>query len=153
MLYCIDTSAILDGRRRYYPAQQFPTLWSKIEDLADSGMMYTSESVISELQGKDDEIYKWAKQHLPVRDITEAVESIIQGLIHQYPAIVDESKNPYNTDPSLIALAQLSGNTVIVTGERLSAPHERIRIPNICRDLGISYVNLIGLMERENWSL
>ncbi len=35
--YSIDTSAILDGWRRYYPPRAFPGLWIRMEELIQQG--------------------------------------------------------------------------------------------------------------------
>ena len=61
MPYCVDTSAWLDGWRRYYPRDVFPTLWTKIEGLVATGQIISSEEVYVELAKKDDDLHGWIK--------------------------------------------------------------------------------------------
>ena len=56
MPYSIDTSALVDGRRRYYPPTVFPGLWENIEELIDAGGLFAPEEVLGDLQRQDDEI-------------------------------------------------------------------------------------------------
>jgi hypothetical protein len=55
MPFCVDTSAWLDGWRRYYPRDVFQTLWANIEALVDSGEILASEEVYVEIAKKDDD--------------------------------------------------------------------------------------------------
>ena len=61
LVYCIDTSAILEGRRRTYPPEIFPQLWSNIEALIAGGRLVAPEEVRTELAAKDDETFAWVK--------------------------------------------------------------------------------------------
>ena len=57
MRYSIDTSAILDGWRRYYPPDTFPGLWDKLDSLIEEGHLAATEEVLIELEKKDDDVF------------------------------------------------------------------------------------------------
>ena len=61
MKYSADTSAILDGWRRYYPPDVFPALWTQLGGLIESGEFAATEEVLFELEKGDDEVFQWAK--------------------------------------------------------------------------------------------
>ncbi len=61
MIYCVDTSAWLDGWVRDYPADVFPSLWDKLSEHAESGDLKCAEEVYLELSNKDDGIHGWLK--------------------------------------------------------------------------------------------
>jgi hypothetical protein len=59
-----------------------------------------------------------------------------------------------SADAYVIALAQIHGGTV-VTQETTAAEKRNSKqthfIPDVCRDLGVPCINLLGLMRREGW--
>jgi hypothetical protein len=61
--YCIDTSAILDGWKRYYPPDVFPSLWTNLEVLIASAELIAPDEVLHELAGND-EVLRWAKARM-----------------------------------------------------------------------------------------
>ena len=63
-LYCVDTSALIDGLERYYPEENFPGLWRKIDILIADGRFRISEEVWEELQQKDERAKEWAQPRL-----------------------------------------------------------------------------------------
>jgi len=52
-VYCVDTSALIDGLERYYPEENFPGLWTKVDSLIKDGRFLISEEVWEELRQKD----------------------------------------------------------------------------------------------------
>lgn len=60
MDYSIDTSALLDGWRRHYPPDVFPSIWRRLNALIAQGRLAASEEILIELGKKDDEVYEWA---------------------------------------------------------------------------------------------
>lgn len=68
-----------------------------------------------------------------------------------------EVKSPYQSaDAYVIALAQIR-NGVVVSQETSAAekrkPPRDHYIPDVCRELGVPCINLLGLMRRERWEL
>src|SRR5207253_2053711 len=116
MPYCVDTSAWLDGWRRHYPPDVFPTLWQRIEDQMTAGSIFSSEEVYVELAKKDDDLHKWIqarKQMLVAPD--EAIQRRVAALLAVYPRLVDTLKGRSQADPFVIATA-IEGRATVVTG-------------------------------------
>ena len=64
MKYSIDTSAILDDAWvRGFPPDVVPGFWARFEELIDNGQLIATEEVLYELEKKEDNVYKWAKNH------------------------------------------------------------------------------------------
>ncbi len=53
-------------------------------------------------------------------------------------------------DPFVIAVAQVHRCTV-VSGEILSNSQTKIKIPNVCSDLGIRHINFLQLIREQGW--
>ena len=50
MTYCIDTSALMDAWVRWYPLENFPSLWENLDILTNSGQLISSEEVYRKLE-------------------------------------------------------------------------------------------------------
>ena len=149
--YSIDTSAILDGWRRYYPPSSFPGLWIRIEELIQQGHLRATEEVLHELKKRDDEVLEWAKAQdgffIPIdQPIQAAVASVLSG----FPKLIDTRRNRSAADPFVIALAKVEG-CAVVTGEGPTASDKRPHIPDVCRAMGIKTLRLLDLIVEEGW--
>lgn len=52
MLFCVDTSAWMDGWQRHYPPDVFPSLWLRLEERIAAGHIICSEEVMLSLRKK-----------------------------------------------------------------------------------------------------
>ena len=91
---------------------------------------------VATLAGGPPAVYTW-------RDWHAAVEPLCR-LIERDPA-----------DAYVVALARMRGG-IVVTQETPAAekrnPKRTHFIPDVCRELGISCISLLGLMRREGWT-
>jgi phage gp29-like protein len=88
--YSIDTSALLDGWRRYYPPDVFPDVWTGIEQLVEQGEIRATEEVFVELEKRDDEIFSWTKDRkgslfVP---IDNRIQERVAGILAQHERLV-----------------------------------------------------------------
>ncbi|EKD93127.1 MAG: hypothetical protein ACD_28C00234G0003 [uncultured bacterium] len=60
--YVFDTSAILECRQRYYPPDVFPSLYQKLEEMIEAGIIIVPDEVKTELSKKDDDTLGWLKK-------------------------------------------------------------------------------------------
>jgi hypothetical protein len=82
MRYCIDSSGLLDGWRRYYPPDILPDLPELLAGLVAEGRLLIPEDVVRELKKKDDDLAAWVKKHnkgvVPLnKEIQEAAAEIL----------------------------------------------------------------------------
>lgn len=151
MKYSIDTSALLDGWRRYYSPDVFPGLWTRLQGLIEGGSLRATVEVLSELEKKDDEVYKWAQANgemfVPIDEETQVALTVV---LQNYPRLVNTQRARSTADPWVIALGLINGCTVI-TGEQPSNNLQRPKIPDVCQDLGVQCMNLLQLFREEGW--
>jgi hypothetical protein len=151
--YSVDTSAILDGWRRYYPPDTFPGLWEKIDLLIHSGDLQATEEVLHELEKKDDDVFEWAntrkaKLFVPIDD---DIQPVVIQILTDFEKLVDTRENRSTADPFVIALAKINECTV-VTGERATGRKNRPNIPDVCSALGIRSMTLLQMIRSEGWT-
>jgi predicted nuclease of predicted toxin-antitoxin system len=151
-VYVIDTSALLDGWIRYYPADVFPSLWSQLEEMIKTGELVSPDEVLLELGQKDDEIRKWAKANSTMFvPLDEDIQNATQEILIQFPRLVGAMKDRNRADPFVIALAKVK-DAIVVTGEKSSGTGDRPRIPNVCDHFGISHRTLLQLIRDKGWT-
>jgi hypothetical protein len=156
-IYCIDTSSLMELDRSY-PRGRFQRVWKHIEQLIDADRLMAPREVLHELRQGDDALLRWAKTKSSMfKPIDSEQAKAVSLILSHCPALIDPMKETPQADPFLIALAKVEG----VKGESLfKVPHvvvtqegrnSLIKIPQVCKRLGIDSVNLLGLFEREQW--
>ncbi|MGH9792915.1 MAG: DUF4411 family protein [Candidatus Acidiferrales bacterium] len=68
----------------------------------------------------------------------------------EYPRLVDTKKNRSGCDPWVIGLAQ-SRSLTVVTAEKATKNLARPKIPDVCTDLNIPCVDVLGLFRSLGW--
>ena len=79
-----------------------------------------------------------------------------QGIQNQFTGLRDPKAEYEEADAYVIALAKQRGG-MVVTQETSAAekrnPKRTHYIPDVCRELGIPRISLLGLMRWEGWTL
>lgn len=134
----------------------FATLNTRIEHLIKTGDFRAVELVKEEINaiGTPD-LKTWGNGHknlfVPLAPDVQLEAAAIEA---KYPALLDV-KSPYQSaDAYVIAFAKLQSGVVI---SQETSVHEKRNpakshyIPDVCRDLGVPCINLLGLMRKEKW--
>jgi hypothetical protein len=151
VIYCIDTSSILEWFVRTYPPSILPGLPGRIEGLIDGGRLRSPKAVMDEIRPGDD-CHKWAKAQTELF-IEESVS--VQRLVRQIMATHHNPAKPLKgingADPFVIAMAKDGGaRWVVVSDEHPGSPESR-KIPFVCNHENIPCINFQGLMRAEGW--
>jgi hypothetical protein len=151
-MYICDTSIFI-SLGLYYPSR-FPTIWKRINELADAEMLLSTREVRRELENicPHEHVNNWIKQYqniflIPTNEECETVVRIFQK--EQYRGLVRRQnilKGWPVADPFVVALAKAKDGYV-VTQELYKSGGARI--PTVCKDLDIECLNLEGLLEKE----
>ena len=154
--YVLDTSSLLNTWRDHLPIDVAPGVWDNLAGLIVEGRAISPIDVLEELSKKDDDVHAWAKARRdPLfidldEDDLAAVKKIVND--ERFRGMIKERPNRNRADPVVVALAQVRGYTV-VTEEFDDGSPAKCRIPYVCRQLDVPYVNFVGLMRAERWQL
>jgi hypothetical protein len=157
-MYSFDTSAFMDWQGRYYPTDVFQSLVTRIETLIADGRCLAVLLVFEEIQSVGTPgLRAWAKDQsglfVPLDAGLQKAGADIEA---KYPDLMDPKGLHESADAYVIALARLRDG-VVVTQETSAAekhsPKKQHYIPDVCRELGVPCVSLLGLMRRENWKV
>jgi predicted nucleic acid-binding protein len=151
--YCVDTSSLLECWSRRYPPDVFGRLWDNLDGLITAKELVAPEEVLHELERKEDELYEWARERrdgffLP---LDGQVQSATGEVLAAFPRLVGTLKDRNRADAFVVAVAKVSGLTV-VTEERRNSTPERPRIPLICDHFDMRCIDALGLIREQRWT-
>ncbi len=151
MKYCLDTNVFIQAWIGYYAIDLCPDYWEKLDEFASNGVILSPEEVEREISHIDDDLYAWLKHRKYFfRSIDEKVQKCLQDIFskEKHHRLVDSSKFRSAADPWVIAHA-MAEKAVVVTKESYETNKtKRIKIPNVCEDMGIECINDFELLRR-----
>jgi hypothetical protein len=151
--YCFDTNAFMTPWNQRYPIQVFPSLWNRLSDCASDGTIISPDEVYREIQKHRDPLYQWVKDRKrlfqPVdAPLAQALAEIMQ--VEHFARMVETGRNA--ADPWVVALARVTGRTV-VTEEGWSAnPVKNPKIPNVCEHFNVRWIPFVDFLRETGWS-
>ena len=152
MTYCIDTSALIAAWSERYPIKRIPPFWMKMDELVQAGRMVAPEEVRREVQKKADGLYTWINERKAMFiDLEEPIQQRAKNLLRDFPWLLKNVPGKSPADPFVIALAQERGLTVITEEGR--GGERKPQIPFVCESKGVKCIDLLGLLEAEDWVL
>lgn len=153
VVYSLDASTLFDAFK-WYPIENFPAFWCKIEELINNDRLKMAEVAFDEVM-KDERVREWCNRNQLIPSLKWETDASIQNktseILSEFPKLVDSRTGKSAADPWVVALAIISENCIVLTEEApTNAPH-RPKIPEACNHFSIEYINLVELIRRENW--
>ena len=149
--YSFDTSVFINAWNRDYPRAVFKSFWLQLESDIVDGKIVATDEVRIELERKDDEILKWAKERsymfIPI-DVS--IQNSVLSILRRFPRLVEKRLGISGADPFVVGLAMIRDLTV-VTYEKPSGNPEKPKIPDACAAYGIECISLPQMALREGW--
>lgn len=148
--YCFDTNIFIEPWHKHYSMELTPQYWNKISNLIEEGRIFCPAMVFDELIKQDDDLSKWVKlrKEKLVHPITETVQLKVREILKKFPRLINVRKNQSMADPWVIAHA-IAENAIVVTKESMGFNTD-IKIPNVCVEYKLEYINEFELASREN---
>lgn len=139
--------------KRAYPIDVMPGFWKKLEEGIEAERIFSTEAVLHEITGVDDQLAKWAKAQsglfLPMNDEAAAH---LPDILTKCPNLIDPTKKKDEADPYVLAQALASGATVVTQENSLGKKNARINIPDACLIMNAPSVNLLTMIRKMGWS-
>ena len=137
--------------RRSYPKQEFESVWQFVEQLLNSGRIFSIDEVYIELAQQDDEIFQWVSQwedkFIPLDD---AIQTKALEILSRFPTLIDLRKGKSGADPFLIAVAAVRGG-IIVSEENRSGGPPMVKIPDVALSFGIPCMKFLNVLRQEGY--
>ncbi|MDD5618612.1 MAG: DUF4411 family protein [Candidatus Omnitrophica bacterium] len=138
----MDANVYIEAWNKYYSNELCPLYWEILDKLAREGRIFSPIEVRREIEKTDDKLWGWAKEkpHL-FRDIDNPVQEQMRIIMARYGRLVDSIKQRSIADPWVVALAVVEGATVVTKEEPAGSSGKRIKIPDVCNLLKVSWMN------------
>jgi Domain of unknown function (DUF4411) len=135
--YSADTSFFINGWNKYYPPENFPSIWMNVETLIDAGHLCATVEVKTELERQDDELFKWSKLQTKLFVPLDArIQTQTARVLQQFPKLAKAGTTKNQADPFVIALAEMH-SCAVVSEENMNMNMNNPKIPFVCRTRGV----------------
>jgi hypothetical protein len=152
-IYVIDTCSFTELRRRY-PQDVVPGAWKVLLQFAESGILISSNEVWLELEAQEDQVTDWAREHRKIFiSLNPDIQIKATEILASYPNLLDIKKQKSSADPFLIATAIVEGGIVVTQETPNGFGSKYVKIPNVCQELKVPYIDLLELFRREKVKL
>lgn len=147
--YCLDANVLIQAWQKYYNPKFCPDYWDILTELGKYGKIFIPELVNEEIIRTEDDLSKWLKgSKIPINKINEPVTVHLRKILKDYPLLVDNTKARSLADPWVIAHALQENATVVTKEEKVTALNSnKVKIPNVCDNLGIRWINDFQFIE------
>lgn len=144
--YCLDANVLIEAWRKYYNPEFCPDYWKILIELGNRSRIFIPELVYDEIRKTEDELSTWVTNSgIPVRVATSDVGARLSEIFTTNPLhekLVDSSKGRSMADPWVIAHAIHENAVVVTKEEKVTAPSaKKVKIPNVCENMGVSWIN------------
>ena len=155
-VYLLDSSVLIDARRRHYGFDFCPGFWEALTRGHQAGRVFSIDRVHDELNRQQDELTDWANT-LPKGFFLDSRTATIAGefapmmrWVQNQPQFTDAAKAEFasadEADGWLIAMAR-AREFVVATSEGFIADIKiRVPIPNVCRQFDVPYLDTFTML-------
>jgi hypothetical protein len=154
--YCLDANVLIQAWQFYYSPKFCPDYWTLLNELGLKNRIFLPQLVFEEITRTEDDLADWLKRsNIRVNKIDESVTQCLKKIYDANPVhkfLVDNTKQRSLADPWVIAHALNEDNICVVTKEeKVTAINTtRIKIPNVCDNMGVRWLNDFQFIEELN---
>ena len=145
--YCLDTNIFIEPWNKFYSLQFTKGYWEILADLAQKGVLFSTDEVKREIEQIDDDLLKWLKDKKFFKSPNEDIQRRMREILRKYPQLTDHLKRRSIADPWVIAHAQFE-NAGVVTLEQKAQKSGQVKIPDVCAKEGIECIDIYDLIRR-----
>lgn len=155
MAYLLDANVFIQAKNLQYGFDFCPAFWDWLEQAHATGQLRSIRGIGDELSAGQDELAGWADgrddDFFPAPDaaVLVAAPQVSAWVVRQgyEPAAVS---NFLQVADFWLVSAALAGHHTVVTHEVASPSIKRIKIPNVCVGLGVTFMSPYQMLRREH---
>lgn len=159
--FIVDSNFFIQAHRSIYPIDVVQSFWTKIKELSLSETIVSIDKVKKEIfdnSSHQDELKVWCMDNLPANFFINT-DSVLSNYIQIVNWVntthyTDRAKQEFLVadlaDPWLIAFAMSEGWTIVTYEKSEPSRRNRIKIPEVCRQFNVRYINTIEMLRELN---
>lgn len=162
-MYIMDTNTFITAKNTFYAYDIVPSFWSTLLGMFKTGKVKVIDAVADEIADGKDDLTEWFGENIKKSADDAGRAYVIQAkqdgtVLQNYQNIANLiMKNAQYNDAAkewflsradlwLIA-ARKALNATVVTQEKMPGKGTtKVKIPDICQQVGVNYVNLYDMM-------
>ena len=154
MAYLIDADVLIGAKNLHYGFDFCPAFWDWIVRKHAAGAVLSVARVGDEIRDRQDELSQWARQNLktffvpPTAADSASLGSVSVWVTRQNYDAARISAFFQKADYFLVGQA-LGGGHTVVTHEVAAPKARKIKIPDVCKALGVPCVTPFSMLRRE----
>lgn len=147
MQYCLDTNVFFTPSNFHYPMDFCPAYWDLLDENIENEKVFVIEQVYQELTKGESEVTDWIKERKSAKFVKAFEDEETQEQFREIADYVQAHYKPEaaaeflsGADPWIIAVCKIH-NFKLVTKETYKESKKKVKIPNICEEVGIGYID------------
>ncbi|MCC5920657.1 MAG: DUF4411 family protein [Cyclobacteriaceae bacterium] len=161
--FIVDSNFFIQAHRAIYPLDVVQSFWLKLKNLADSGIIISIDKVKLEIfhdSAHEDELKDWCEKNLS-DEFFHKTDVVIENYIKivnwaASSAYTNRARQEFLetdlADPWLVAYAMKTGYTIVTYEKSEPNSKRKIKIPEVCREFKVRYLNTIEMLRELNES-
>lgn len=167
MAYILDSNTMITAKNFCYAYDILPSFWNILLLEFSKGTVKIIDAVESEIMQGNDELSEWLSDNICGKSSEDGEAYILpaknsQAIVNCYQTIASNvvsnqqfkevSKQSFlsGADPWIIATAKTHGHVVVTFEGMPPANTTKVKIPAICRQMGVTCENLYEMMRKLN---
>ncbi|MCY4431771.1 MAG: DUF4411 family protein [Rhodospirillales bacterium] len=154
MAYLLDADVLIGAKNLHYGFDFCPAFWEWIVRKHAAGRVLSVTRVGDEIRDRQDELSQWARQNVKTFFVPpSATDSASLGSVSAW--VTQQNYDParisaffQKADYFLVGQA-LGGGHTVVTHEVAAPKARKIKIPDVCKALGVPCVTPFSMLRRE----
>lgn len=152
--YLIDANVFMTAHRQLYPFDLAPGFWKQLVEKA-SNRIVIIEKIQNEIRKGQDLLLEWYEKEcgnftvlgIPTPEVIMAYRTIINS-VNADGQYLPSAKMEFasSADLWLCAYGLALGETIVTLETYDAEIKRRVKIPNVCREFGIEYIDLLQFM-------
>ncbi len=162
-VFVLDANVFISAKNSYYAFDIVPAFWKGLISFSSDGRVRSIDRIKKQLEDGNDELADWIKGgnmgeafvSSGTPEVVEAYEEIVNW-VQSNSQFSPAAKAAFASDPDgwLVAYVKASPECVLVTQEVFNGQIKwKVPIPNICKALGIRYLDTFGMLRELGFNL
>lgn len=152
--YIMDANVFITAHRQRYPFDVATSFWEQLVDKAADKILIIEEVQGEILKGKDlladwysSQSSNFTVLRIPDQEVIGAYRKIINS-VNDNERYTQSAKNEFASiaDSWLCAYALAYGSTIVTLETYQAGVKNRVKIPNVCKEFEIRYIDLLQFM-------
>ena len=153
--FVLDTNVFVSAKNDYYAFDICPSFWDKLIDAFQNGDIVSIDRVYDEILQRNDELTDWARNEASAMFVPSTDQAVATAYSQMLNWVQQNDFTPAAkaefldaADGWLAAYASVH-NATVVTLETFDANiKRRVKLPNVCRQFDVEFINTFEMLRR-----